>query len=126
MGFKLQCGLVEGTLLEIIFSYISKGTSVVIEGVHILSKTYREILEKNLNTLCFIISIDKEERHMSRFAVRSPDGTIDPSKNKYVLNFKSIRIIQKFLKNKAEKYHIPIIENSNIDKSLGIIHSTVM
>lgn len=44
---------------------------------------------------------------MERFAGRSSDGTVDPTKNKYILNFNSIRTIQNFLCGKAKKYKIP-------------------
>ena len=50
---------------------------------------------------------------------------MDPLSNKYVKNFQKIWTIQQFLINKAEKHSIPAVENSNIDKSLGIIHSTI-
>jgi len=44
---------------------------------------------------------------MERFAGWSSDGTVDPAKNKYILNFSSIRTIQKFLWTKSDKYMIP-------------------
>jgi len=39
-GYKMQCNLVEDTLIQLIDIYVSQGNSIVIEGVHILSKTY--------------------------------------------------------------------------------------
>lgn len=52
--------------------------------------------------------------------------TIDPKFNKYIKNVKSIRIIQKSLIKKAEAALIPRIDNSNVDKSIGMIHVTLV
>ena len=52
--------------------------------------------------------------------------TIDPRFNKYIKNVKNIRIIQKYLIKKAENVLIPRIDNSNVDKSLGLIHVTIV
>lgn len=38
----------------------------------------------------------------------------------------NIRLIQEYLVRKADKHLIPHVENSNVDRSVGIIHLTVM
>lgn len=80
----------EDTLEKLIELYVQKGQSLVIEGVHILSKIYWDLIDKYSNTLCFLIYIEKEDRHLERFAIRSSEGTVDPKTNKYVQNFTSI------------------------------------
>ena len=52
--------------------------------------------------------------------------TIDPRFNKYIKNSKSIRIIQKNIMKKAETLLIPRIDNTNVDKSIGIMHITIV
>lgn len=52
--------------------------------------------------------------------------TIDPKFNKYIENAKNIRTIQKDLIKKAEAVLIPRIDNSNVDKSIGLIHVTIV
>ena len=41
-------------------------------------------------------------------------------------NFNSIRVIQKFLLKKANEYLIPRVDNTNIDKSMGLVLKTIM
>jgi 2-phosphoglycerate kinase len=38
----------------------------------------------------------------------------------------NIRLIQEYLVRKADKYCVPRVDNSNVDRSVGIIHLTVM
>jgi len=52
--------------------------------------------------------------------------TIDPRYNKYIKHVKNIRIIQKHLIKKAEAALIPRIDNTNVDKSIGLIHVTIV
>jgi 2-phosphoglycerate kinase len=38
----------------------------------------------------------------------------------------NIRLIQEYLSRKADKFALPCVDNSNMDRSVGIIHLTVM
>ena len=83
-------------------------------------------MKKYPSCIPFVICIKNEEKHKERFAVRTKHMTIDPKFNKYIKNVKSIRIIQKSLMKKAEAALIPRIDNSNVDKSIGMIHVTIV
>ena len=52
--------------------------------------------------------------------------TLDPGNNKYIENFPRIRLIQKWFLEKADEFLIPKVDNSNIDKSIEVIHKTIM
>jgi 2-phosphoglycerate kinase len=84
------------------------------------------MMKKYPSCIPFVICIKNEEKHKERFAVRTKHMTIDPRFNKYIKNVKSIRIIQKHLIKKAEEALIPRIDNSNVDKSIGLIHVTIV
>jgi len=45
---------------------------------------------------------------------------------RYVRYMGNIRLIQEYLVRKADKYSVPRVDNSNVDRSVGIIHLTVM
>jgi 2-phosphoglycerate kinase len=38
----------------------------------------------------------------------------------------NIRCIQEYLVRKADKHHVPKVENTNIDRSVGVIHLSIM
>ena len=84
------------------------------------------MIKKYPSCIPFVVCIKNKEKHMERFAVRTKHMTIDPNFNKYVKNVGSIRIIQKDLIRKAETALIPMIDNSNVDKSIGIIHVMIV
>lgn len=86
----------------------------------------KNLLSKYPTCIPFVIHIKNEEKHKERFAIRSKEMTIDPKFNKYIAHYKNIRTIQKYLIKKAEATLIPRIDNTNIDKSIGLIHSTIV
>lgn len=126
MGFKQQGALVQERLSSIIQGYHSRGESVIIEGVHLTPDFMAAMLAKYNNCLPFLVYISSEAKHRERFAVRSKYMTLEKKHNKYVQNFMNIVAIQKHLVKMADQYLIPKVNNSNIDKSVGIIHRTII
>jgi 2-phosphoglycerate kinase len=98
----------------------------VVEGVHLNMKNIQKLAKRFPQVIPFMICIKSESKHKERFAVRSKHMTLDPRFNKYIKYFKNIRTIAKFLVKKAEACLVPRIDNSNVDKSIGTIHSTVV
>jgi 2-phosphoglycerate kinase len=99
---------------------------MVVEGVHLTVRFMLNMMKKYSTCIPFVVCIKNEEKHKERFAVRTKHMTIDPRFNKYIKNVKNIRIIQKHLIKKAEAALIPRIDNSNVDKSIGLIHVTIV
>lgn len=127
VGYKEQSNLVQEYLEDVLEDYYNRKESIVIEGVHLTIRFMKKMMRKFTNVVIpFAICIKNEDKHKERFAVWSKSMTIDPKLNKYIEHFKSIRTIQKYLVKKAEKVLIPRIDNTNVDKSLGLIHSTMI
>lgn len=83
------------------------------------------LMKKHPSIIPFMIYISNEEKHLERFAVRAKYMTLDPAKNKYVKYIRNIRTIQEYLCNRADKHLVPKINNTNVDKSVAVIHATV-
>lgn len=98
----------------------------MVEGVHLTVRFMLNMMKKYPSCIPFVICITNEDKHKERFAVRTKHMTIDPKFNKYIKHVQSIRTIQKHLIKKAEAALIPRIDNSNIDKSIGLIHATIV
>lgn len=126
IGYKEQCYKVQVELEKIIDDYQLRNESLVVEGVHLTPRFMINIMKKYPTCFPFVICIKNEQKHMERFAVRTKHMTIDPRFNKYIKNSKSIRIIQKNIMKKAETLLIPRIDNTNVDKSIGIMHITIV
>jgi 2-phosphoglycerate kinase len=52
--------------------------------------------------------------------------TVAPHQNKYIFYFDNIRMIQEHLCNDADLHLIPKINNTNVDRSLAILHSATV
>jgi len=126
MGFQQQAVAVQQRLENILKDFYNRGESIVVEGVHITPDFMTSMIKKFDNCLPFLIYISNENKHRERFAVRSKYMTLEKRLNKYVQNFDNIRCIQKHLTKKAEEYLIPKVDNSNVDKSVGLVHRTMV
>ena len=126
LGFKQQCQYVHSHLMKVIDVLIAQNDNVVIEGVHLTIDFLMSVMKKYPFCIPFVIHIKNKEKHKERFAVRSKHMTLDPKYNKYIECFDNIRVIHKSFVKKAEKKLIPRIDNTNVDKSLGVIHSTIV
>ena len=74
----------------------------------------------------FIIHISNETKHYERFAVRSKYMTLEPKSNRYIEHFEAIRIIQRHLVRQADSCLLPKVDNTNVDRSVVTIHTTVL
>lgn len=63
---------------------------------------------------------------MERFAIRAKYMTVAPKANKYIHYFDNIRLIQQHLCQEADLWRIPKVNNTNVDRSLAIVHTTVI
>jgi 2-phosphoglycerate kinase len=57
---------------------------------------------------------------------QSPPHPTPQTLNSYVRYMSSIRAIQDYLGRKADKAALPRVENTNVDRSVGVIHLAVM
>jgi 2-phosphoglycerate kinase len=122
----------ESVIIEVAgrFPYISdltsRGAFSVDQGVHLSTEMVIELMRRHQSIVPFLIFISNETKHYERFAVRSRYMALDPNMNKYIKHFGNIRMIQKFLCKKADNYLIPKIDNTNVDRSIATIHSTLV
>ncbi|KAF7823368.1 P-loop NTPase domain-containing protein LPA1-like protein 1-like [Senna tora] len=124
-GYKAQSEMVIDSLDRLITAWEERKESVVIEGVHLSLNFVMGLMKKHPSIIPFMVYIANEEKHLERFAVRAKYMTLDPAKNKYVKYIRNIRTIQDYLCKRADKYFVPKINNTNVDKSVAAIHATV-
>ncbi|GAB9463670.1 hypothetical protein Gpo141_00001120 [Globisporangium polare] len=125
-GYKLQSEVVLEKLDKVLTMFEKRKQSLVVEGVHLNTDQMMELVRRHPNCVPFVIYISNELKHRERFAVRARHMTIDPQENKYIKYFDNIRIIQRHLCKHADKYLIPKIDNTNVDRSIATIQSTLI
>lgn len=125
-GYKQQSDLVLEKLDKVLTMFERRKQSLVVEGVHLNTDQMAELVRRHPTCVPFVIYISNEHKHRERFAVRARHMTIDPQENKYIKYFDNIRIIQRHLCKHADKYLIPKIDNTNVDRSIATIQSTLI
>ncbi|CAH0479413.1 unnamed protein product [Peronospora belbahrii] len=125
-GYKMQSGLVLEKLDRVLTMFEERKQSLVVEGVHLNTNDLLMLVKKHPTCVPFVIYISNENKHRDRFAVRARHMTIDPQENKYIKHFDNIRIIQRHLCKHADRCLIPKIDNTNVDRSIATIQSTLI
>jgi 2-phosphoglycerate kinase len=125
-GHAKQCGYIFDNLARLIQEFQERKESVVIEGVHLSVSVMKKLMQSFSSCVPFIVCIKDKHKHKERFAVRSKQMTLDPLVNRYIAHFTNIRAIQKSFLEKADETLIPKVDNNNLDRSLGIVHATLI
>ncbi|KAJ0409440.1 hypothetical protein P43SY_002330 [Pythium insidiosum] len=125
-GYKLQSDVVLDRLDRVLTMFERRQQSLVVEGVHLNTEQMLALVKRHPTCVPFVIYISNELKHRERFAVRARHMTIDPQANKYIKYFDNIRIIQRHLCKYADKYLIPKIDNTNVDRSINAILATLV
>jgi 2-phosphoglycerate kinase len=125
-GHTKQCEYVYDNLSRLIRDFQERRESLVIEGVHLSVSVMKKLMVNYPSCVPFIVCIKNKVKHLERFAVRSKQMTLDPRVNRYVAHFSNIRAIQKKFVDKADEALIPKVDNSNLDRSLGIVHAVII
>ena len=129
-AYEKQSKLVLDILDRMIETFIRRNESVVIEGVHLLSpymlRKASELAYNGIPCVPVLFQIVNEAKHKERFAIRAKSMTLLPRNNKYVEHFTAIRTIQAHLVALAANTDILIVNNTNVDKSLSMIHECTL
>jgi len=97
---------------------LTEGWSMVLEGVHIVPGMIKVDRVDALVVQC-VIAISDEDAHRSHFWVR--DSTTDGLRplEKYLDGMPEIRMIQDVLLDRAQRFDVPVIENTSFDEAIG-------
>ncbi|RNF09344.1 hypothetical protein TraAM80_02218 [Trypanosoma rangeli] len=129
-AYEKQCEVVLQALDGLLEKFIGRSQAVVVEGVHLLA-TYMQRKSVELRArgvLCvpFIVCIAKEQQHVERFCTRAKCMALSPDRNKYVSQFRHIRLIQQHLLEQAYALNMRVINNTNLDRSLMEVHTYLL
>jgi 2-phosphoglycerate kinase len=123
-GFLDQTRNVLVGVRAVIERALHEGWSMVLEGVHLVPGMLPPI-EGALAIHC-VLEIESEDVHESHFWVR--DGTTDGLRpvDRYVDALDDIRTLQDFIVARARRCGVPVIENADIDTTIGAAMDLVL
>lgn len=130
-GFHAQSELLLPHLQALVRRCARRKESLIMEGVHLSVKVIQQLMTSvdpsiDVVFLPFLLFISNRLKHTERFAIRAKYMTLEPRFNKYILYFQNIRAIQHHLCSLADACGIPKVDNTNMDRSLAIIHQTTL
>ena len=126
VGFREQTAAVSVGINALIERAATEGTSIVIEGAHVVPGFFDvEKHGEGILAVPFIIGIDDEERHRSHFAAREDAIAARPA-TRYVEGFDGIRRLQGYVKGQALAHGVPVIPNHSFDQTIATVIDLVM
>jgi 2-phosphoglycerate kinase len=126
VGFREQTAAVTVGINALIRRAAEEGTSVIIEGAHVVPGfVEQEPWQDRVLAVPVIISVDDEDLHRGHFVVRGRDTPTRPL-DRYQRGFANIRKVQKYIKSQALSHGVPVIPNYSLDQAIGAVIDLVM
>lgn len=126
VGFREQTAAVAVGLRALIERSAVEGTSVIIEGAHVVPGFVDvEELSERVLAVPLVVTVEDEELHRTHFAARSADSSARPF-DRYLRNIDNIRRVQKYIKSQALSHDWPIIATYNLDQTIAAVIDLVV
>jgi 2-phosphoglycerate kinase len=99
---------------------LKEGWSMVLEGVHLVPGMVTAPAEPAL-FVHVVVAIEDEQIHAQHFWLRDAASTGLRPLDRYLERLSDIRQIQDFIVEEASKNGVPVIENRNIEETIGAV-----
>jgi 2-phosphoglycerate kinase len=120
IGFREQAAAVAVGAQALIDRAIEEGTDMILEGAHLVPGFLEGIDSDRAVVVPLVVTIEDEDLHRSHFFRRGREAHHRPE-DRYLLGFKKIRRIQKYMVSSARVRGVPTISNFDLDATLSEI-----
>ncbi len=129
VGFMEQVEMVNVGVLAILDRAIEERTSLIVEGVHMvpgmLAYTGAKERTSEALLLSMVVAVEDVDLHRSHFMVREQATSGRRAIARYLRGFEEIRKIQDFILERARSEGTAVVNNMNIDDTLGMVVDAV-
>lgn len=126
VGFREQTAAVSVGLEALIDRAGLEGTSIIIEGAHVVPGFFDlESRKDSMLAVPVVVTVDDDDMHRSHFAARSIDAGARPAA-RYSAGFENIRRVQRYIKSQALSHGVAVIRNYNLDQALAAVIDLVV
>jgi 2-phosphoglycerate kinase len=121
-GFREQADTVGTGVAAIVERAWTERTPVVLEGVHAVPRPFSDVLAARCVTVEALLVVSSEELHRGHFSLRGAERPAE----RYHARFAEIRQLQDDLTERSRAAGVPVIDNENVDETLGRLMSLVL
>ena len=125
LGFRAQAEHVGSGVRAIIERALRERTPLVLEGVHLVPGLLPRALLDRALVVHVVLVVPDESTHRSHFEMRGEAQARGPAK-RYTESLPTIRKLQDYLVERAEREGVPVIANAALDDSLAAVLGLVL
>lgn len=119
VGFREQTAVVTSGVKSLIDRAVLEGTSMVIEGIHLVPGYLDPRQFKNARVVQLVIGVDDEQSHLSHFYIREVQTEGSRPLRRYRKNFGNIRLLGRYIEDLARERDIPVIYSHQLDRTVS-------
>jgi len=119
VGFREQTAVVTSGVKSLIDRAVLEGTSMVIEGVHLVPGYLDPRKFENARVVQLVIGVDDEQSHLSHFYIREVQTEGTRPLERYRAGFESIRVLGTYIEDLAREHGIPVIYSHQLDRTVA-------
>lgn len=120
--FHEQADHVGTAIAAIVERACREDTPVVVEGVHAVPGALADVLHGQCVAVEALLVVDDEKLHRGHFSLRGAQRPAD----RYLAHFATIRALQDDLAARARQVGVAVIDNANLDETLGRLMDLVL
>lgn len=116
-GFRDQVGQVSVGVGAVVRRSIEEGTSLVLEGVHLVPGYLRAADYAGALVVPMLVTLPDEAEHRRHFQARDQETVASRPLHRYMRYFGEIRTMQDFLEDLARREGVPLLDGLTLDES---------
>lgn len=119
VGFREQTAIVTSGVKSLIDRAVLEGTSMMIEGIHLVPGYLDPHQFKNARVVQLVIGVDDAQSHLSHFYIREIQTEGTRPLERYRSGFESIRTLGVYIEDLARENDIPVIYSHQLDRTVA-------
>lgn len=116
-GFRDQVQQVSVGLSAVMRRSIEEGTSLVLEGVHLVPGYLRPEMFEGALVVSMLVTLPDEQEHRRHFESRDEETAASRPMHRYMRYFREIRAMQSELETLAHQEKVPLLDGLTLDES---------
>lgn len=119
VGFREQTAIVSSGVKSLIERAILEGTSMVIEGIHLVPGYLDPRSFEGARVIQLVIGVNDEQLHLSHFHIRDVQSDGSRPVERYRAGFESIRVLGGYIEQMAREHDIRVVYSHQLDRTVA-------